>query len=129
MPTAINFSGGLLGMSNFKTDDESSLMPEDQWLKFYPNNVTVNVKVPLGGGDEEWNFKGQIIQMSMDPKTTMDELKEAISAYLGNMPPKKIRLRTFNHSALKDKFSLAHYNVIDNTMLELSVKERGGRKK
>ena len=129
MPTTMNLSGGLLTIDKYKTDEDSSLMPEDQWLKYYSSNVTVNVKVPPVGGDTEWNFKGQIIRMSMDPRTTISQLKEAISTYLGSMPPKKIRLRTYNRSALKEKHSLAHYNILDNTMLELSVKERGGRKK
>ena len=125
----MNMSGGLLTLDKYKADDEASLLPEDQWLKFNPNNVTINVKVPTEGGDSEWNFRGQILKMSMDPRTTIEQLQDAISTYLGNMPPKKMKLRAFNRSVMKEKFSLAHYNIVDNSTLELSVKERGGRKK
>jgi hypothetical protein len=45
------------------------------------------------------------------------------------MPASKMRLKTFNHSILKDKFTVAFYNLIDNSMIELGIKERGRRKK
>lgn len=35
------------------------------------------------------------------------------------MPPKKMKLRTYNNIVLKNNYSLAHYNLLDNTMLEL----------
>ena len=65
----------------------------------------------------------------MGPRTSVDQLKSALSSYLGNMPVKKMKLKTYNQNVLKDQFSIAHYNLIDNTMLELLPKERGGRKK
>ena len=129
MPTSMNLSGGLLTIDKYNADDEASLMPEEQWLKYYPGNLTINIKAPNSGGDPEWNFMGQILKLSMDARTKIEQLKDAISTYLGSMPPKKMRLKTYNRSALKDEFSLAHYNIVTGSTLELSVKERGGRKK
>lgn len=88
----------------------------------------MNVKVPDNGGEEYWNFRGQIIQLVLEPTMTIGEVKENLSGYLGGMPASKMRLKTLNHSALKDNYSLARYNIIPNTLFDLLIKERGGRK-
>jgi len=129
MQTSMNLAGGLLTADKYKAEEESSLIPEDQWLKYYPGSITINIKVPNGGGEKDWNFMGQILRLSMDPRTKVKQLKEAISTYLGNMPPTRMKLKAFNRNALKDDFSLAHFNILSGTTLELSTKERGGRAK
>lgn len=115
-------------MDKYHAEDDSTLLAEEEWLKFYPNPVTLNIKVPDDGGDPAWGFHGQIIQLVVDPRMTIVKLKENISDYLGKMPAKKMKLKTFNQSTLKDVKSLAFYNIIDATLLELGIKERGGRK-
>jgi splicing factor 3A subunit 1 len=129
MDTTLNMQGGLLTIDKYDAASESTLRPEAEWLRNFPGNLTILVRVPNDGGESEWNFVGQILKLSMEPKTTIGQLKRAISSYVGNMPPKKMRLKTYNRNAMKDEFSLAHYNIHPNTTLELSVKERGRRKK
>ena len=56
---AINaVNGGLLTMDKYHQEEESTLMQEDEWLKYYPNQVTLNIKVPDSGGDKDWGFRG-----------------------------------------------------------------------
>lgn len=43
------------------------------------------------------------------------------------MPQQKQKLKTNLFSVLKDNRSLAYYNMINGLVLELNVKERGGR--
>lgn len=43
------------------------------------------------------------------------------------MPQQKQKLKTSLFSVLKDSRSLAYYNMINGLVLELNVKERGGR--
>ena len=43
------------------------------------------------------------------------------------MPTQKQKLNSNLFSVLKDNHSLAYYNMINGLVLELSVKERGGR--
>ena len=123
-----SLSGGLLTMDKYHSEEDTTLLSEEEWLKFYPNPVTLNIKVPEMGGDPSWGFHGQIIQVVVDPRMTIMKLKDNLSDYLGKMPPKKMKLRTYNQSTLKDGKSLAFYNVIDPTLFELGIKERGGRK-
>eukprot|EP00826_Nyctotherus_ovalis_P062267 TRINITY_DN897_c0_g1_i5.p1 TRINITY_DN897_c0_g1~~TRINITY_DN897_c0_g1_i5.p1 ORF type:complete len:481 (-),score=187.70 TRINITY_DN897_c0_g1_i5:187-1629(-) len=129
MSTTLNMTGGLLPIDKYGGSSDDTLMPEEEWLRHFPGSLTIHVRVPNDGGESEWNFVGQILKLSMDPRTTVGKLKGAISSYLGNMPPKKMRLRTFNRSVMKDEFSLAHYNILNGTTLELNVKERGRRRK
>jgi len=129
MTPSLNIQGGLLTIDKYNASSESTLIPEAEWLQKYPSHLTLLVRVPNDGGESDWNFIGQILKLSIDPRTTVGQLKEAISSYLGNMPAKKMRLKTYNRNVMKDEFSLAHYNVLTNTTLELSVKERGRRRK
>ena len=79
--------------------------------------------------EAKWGLKGQMIQIQIDPKTGIFELKETLSLYLEGLPAKKIRLRSPNHSFLKDKYSIARYNLIENTIIDLGIKERGGKRR
>ena len=45
------------------------------------------------------------------------------------MPGSKQKLRSQNLQVLKDNCSIAYYNLKNGTLIELSVKERGGKKK
>lgn len=89
--------------------------------------ITLNIKVPETG-PVEWGFRGQIIQLSADIKESVSTIKKRISDVLGQMPIKKMKLRSNIHSVFKDEFSLAKYNLTDGAILELAVKERGRRR-
>mmetsp|Transcript_23914 Transcript_23914/g.42348 ORF Transcript_23914/g.42348 Transcript_23914/m.42348 type:complete len:600 (+) Transcript_23914:339-2138(+) len=114
---------------NRSMDAESALISEQQWAHMHPGPVTVNIKVPEVGGDEGWGFRGQIIQVQMDIMSSVQQLKATLSTILGDMPIHKMKLKTTMHNVLKDKDSLAKYNFVNGNMAELSVKERGGRRK
>lgn len=114
---------------NRSMDAESGLISENQWAYMHPGPVTVNIKVPEVGGEDTWGFRGQIIQVQMDIMSTVQQLKGTLSTILGDMPIHKMKLKTTMHNVLKDRDSLAKYNFVNGNMAELSVKERGGRRK
>lgn len=59
----------------------------------------------------------------------MKEIKESVAAqHLGNMPVGKFQLKHAIHGFLKDANSLAGLNLGSNTILELTIKSRGGKR-
>ena len=44
------------------------------------------------------------------------------------MPYKRMKRRTFTHIEFKNDFTVGYYNMPNNLMMELIVKERGGKK-
>lgn len=50
-----------------------------------------------------------------------------LQADLQNMPVNKQQLK-FSMGFVKDTLTCAHYNFVNGTVLELSVRQRGGRR-
>ena len=98
-------------------------------VKKNPGLAELHIKVPEEGGDDSWGFRGQVIQLSADLMQSVKSLKEKLSGILGGMPVQKMKFKTNLHSVLKDNETLASYNIASGNILELSVKERGGRRK
>jgi splicing factor 3A subunit 1 len=117
--------------SNYRLNEEhSTLVPETQWAKMYPNPININIKVPEEEAyDEDWGLRGQIIQLSVDIMQTIQSVKSTLSNILGEMPVLRMKLKTNLHSVLKDNETLAKYNISPGSVIELAVKERGGRRK
>jgi splicing factor 3A subunit 1 len=59
---------------------------------------------------------------------TAGHLKERLASVLG-LPANKQRLTREGCGFMRDEFTLAFYNVSPEVVLNLSTKERGGKKK
>ena len=105
-----------------------NLVPEKQWAQMHPGPVAVHVQIPDESENEKWNFNGQILQISVDIRSTVLDIKNKLSEILG-MPVSKMKFKNITHSVMKDSNSLAYYNVIPASIIELVRKERGGRRK
>jgi splicing factor 3A subunit 1 len=115
-------------------EDEPSLkkqklgLSEDEFLARHPGPVVIKVVVPPAsekGAQPEWNFEGQTLELSLDPKLTIADLKNVVRDRLGGMPPAKQKLESMGLGFLKDNLSLAAYNMGDGTEITLGVKTRG----
>ncbi|VFQ73504.1 unnamed protein product [Cuscuta campestris] len=105
--------------------DESVLIPEDEFLAKHPGPARVSITVP---NVDEGNLKGQILQISVQSLSeTVGSLKEKISGEI-QLPANKQKL-SGKAGFLKDNLSLAYYNVSPGEALNLSLRERGGRKR
>jgi splicing factor 3A subunit 1 len=117
--------GGMEGTKKVRTE-EANLIPEEMWLMMNPGSITINVSVP--NFEEEGTYiESKLLQLPFDPKTTISAIKDHISNALGGLPASKMRLKTPHQSALKDENTLAFYNILNGTVMDLSLKERGGR--
>eukprot|EP01121_Diplochlamys_sp_Union-15-3_P022121 TRINITY_DN9320_c0_g1_i1.p1 TRINITY_DN9320_c0_g1~~TRINITY_DN9320_c0_g1_i1.p1 ORF type:complete len:683 (-),score=164.86 TRINITY_DN9320_c0_g1_i1:23-2071(-) len=112
-----------------KTDTSSKeLVPEAEWKATFPGPIRLLINIPRIEDKPEWKLNGQILEVKLDIDAQIKDLKKELQNQLGGMPPNKQKIKA-DVGFFKDNFSLAYYNLKDGTMLQLGVKERGGRKK
>jgi len=109
-----------------KMKPEETLIPEQTFLRQNPPTVTFQVSAPKVEKDD-WKCKGQLITISMPLKSTFSEVKQKLEAETG-MPPGKQKLQC-ESIFVKDSNTLAFYNIKPSSLVLLTLKERGGRKK
>lgn len=107
--------------------NEDNLMSEEAFLVRYPGLLHFTVAAPVYGEKPEWRLQGQQMNFSMHPTESVATVKQKISELTG-MPPAKQKLY-WEGLYFKDNYSLAFYNVLPEAVVQLQVKERGGRKK
>lgn len=90
--------------------------------------MTLSVTLPNDSSNAAWRLNGQTISVVIDIGTNVKALKQQISDVQGGMPPSKMQIRHPVHGFLKDSMTLGSYNLISGTVLQLTVRSRGGRK-
>lgn len=129
---------------------EGELIPEQQFLAENPGPVKVKIQLPVVEKGN-WNLNGQVrlfsfplslycifdtdallfsfyqtLEFTLNPSDTAGRLKELIKEQL-QMPQNKQNLKIPGQQFMKDANTLAFYNVKNDTVINLSVKGRGGR--
>lgn len=115
------------GHTSKKLKTEDSLIPEEEFLKQVAPVINIRVAVPMVTEKSEWNLTGQSLSLSFNVTDTLTTVKSRIHESLG-MPPGKQKL-LFEGMFVKDTNSLAFYNMGEGAVIQLQLKERGGRKK
>jgi len=110
-----------------KMKTEDSLIPENEFLANNTSPVSFKVLVPKMADKPEWKLNGQMLTMTFPLEETIVTIKAKINDEVG-MPPGKQKLQ-YQDIFLKDGNSLAFYNVTRGGVIQLQLKERGGRKK
>ncbi|CAG9857484.1 unnamed protein product [Phyllotreta striolata] len=113
--------------SNKKLRNEDSLVPENVFLSRNPSQVSIKISVPVMPEKSEWRLKGQMVSWTLALTESVSNLKAKIQEET-NMPPAKQKL-FFDGMFFKDSNTLAYYNVTQGAVIQLQIKERGGRKK
>ncbi|XP_049870646.1 splicing factor 3A subunit 1 isoform X2 [Pectinophora gossypiella] len=106
---------------------EDALEPEGSWLARHPGPVTLQVSVPSLPERSEWRLDGRALALSLPLATSVADVKAMLQRST-NMPQAKQKLH-YEGLFFKDTNSLAYYNVPPGAVIQLQVKERGGRKK
>ncbi|KAF5843032.1 Pre-mRNA splicing factor PRP21 like protein-domain-containing protein [Dunaliella salina] len=107
--------------------DEFVLQPEDEFLQAHSGPSKVRVQCPELEGNEK--LIGQLLEVEVASlQDTVGELKERLAGVLG-LAASRQKISRDGVGFLKDEFSLAHYNVAPDVILQLGAKDRGkGRK-
>ncbi|KAG9154027.1 hypothetical protein Leryth_000534 [Lithospermum erythrorhizon] len=105
--------------------DDSSLIPEDQFLAQHSGPARITIVVPHV---DDLSLKGQTLEIMVQSLSeTVAILKEKIAGET-QLPSNKQKL-SGKAGFLKDNLSLAYYNLTPGETLNLSLRERGGRKR
>jgi len=107
--------------------DEPALVPEDEWLARHGGQVSIKVKMPVIDAPDS-QLKGQVIAIDLSLSDTVNKIKGQITEETG-LPAGKQKIQTHSGIFLKDTNSLAYFNVSPDTVLSLTIKERGGKRK
>ena len=76
-----------------------------------------------------WDLTGQTIELRLSLTGPVSALKEASCTAVGGLPANKQNLKVEGLPYLKDKETLASYNLEAGVEIQLTVKERGKRRK
>lgn len=106
---------------------EDALIPEGQFFATNSSPSNFSVALPNVPDKPEMNLNGQLIPFTMDLGDSISLLKTKINEAIGLGPGKQKLSR--EGLFFKDQNTLAFYNIGDNAIVQLSLKERGGRKK
>ena len=103
------------------------LIPESEFIESHPGAATIQIQCPVVTGNEK--LTGQILSIEIDSlRESVSAVKKKISKATG-AAVNKLRLSRESVGILVDALSLGHYNVGFDVKLQLSLKERGGKKK
>lgn len=105
----------------------NGLLSEEAWLAKQGNTALVRIRLP-NHANTEWLLQGQEVEMKAPLKRSVAKLKGVITK-LVKIPVNKQKLWVEGVGFMKDKMSLASYNIGDGCVVKLEVKERGGRKR
>lgn len=109
--------------------NEANLIPEHDFLR-NSNRLPVTFRVQIPDVPEkkpEWNCCGQMLKICMPLTDQCSVIKSRIYEETG-MPAGKQKLQ-LGELFIKDSNTLAFYNFDSGSLVQLQVKERGGRRK
>lgn len=112
---------------NKKQRSEDNLIPEAEFIAAHKGPVSLQVQAPSGVDKPEWRLNGQIISITLSLTDSVSTLKSKIQEETG-LPPAKQKI-SYEGMFFKDNNSIAFYNLLSGTTVQLQIKERGGRKK
>ncbi|CAG0883335.1 unnamed protein product [Darwinula stevensoni] len=115
------------GPPSKKQRTEESLIPEHEFFAMNPGPVTFSVQTPVVSDKQEWRLHGQVITITLPPNDTISVIKAKLHEETG-LPPGKQKLQ-WEGLFFKDSNTLAFYNISTGSLINLQLKERGGRKK
>ncbi|GMT14462.1 hypothetical protein PFISCL1PPCAC_5759, partial [Pristionchus fissidentatus] len=102
---------------------EDDLTPESEWLAKVAESVNVVVQLPIS---EEYNLNGQLENFKVQSAQPVSTLKDMLQDKYGIQVAKQ-KLK-FNDMFMKDTSTFAFYNASNMSLIQLAIKERGGKK-
>lgn len=106
------------------------LISAEEFASQYPGSYNLEIMVANDPSSSHWNFNGQSISLQISSVLlTIKDLKELLSvSYLNNITIGKLQLKHMNLGFVKDVNTLASLNLGPGSVLEASVKSRGGKR-
>lgn len=110
-----------------KQRTEDSLIPEEEFLASHSGTLSLNISVPNMPEKPELNLNGQTLSVTLNLTDMVSVIKSKINEQIG-LAPGKQKLQ-YEGIFIKDSNTLAFYNMLEGSLIQLALKERGGKKK
>ncbi|KAG7357962.1 SWAP domain splicing regulatory protein [Nitzschia inconspicua] len=114
------------------TEESKQLLSEEDFRASLASpDVTLQIKIPNDSTQMAWNFYGQMVTLQVNVMTKVKDVKAQLSQqYLNDMPANKIVLKDIKGAGgyLSNTATLAALNIGPTATLDMSLKQRGGRK-
>ncbi|KAK4336774.1 hypothetical protein RND71_043861 [Anisodus tanguticus] len=117
----------LLEPASKKLRTEENLISEEEFLASHSGTLTLNINVPNMPEKPELRMNGQNLSITFNLTDMVSVIKSKINEKIG-LAPGKQKLQ-YEGIFIKDSNTLAYYNMLDGSVIQLALKERGGRKK
>lgn len=103
---------------------DGQLYPEEAWLEYHPDPITVRVRLPIHSDKPEWKLEGQVLNIPDVPLTALvTTLRDKITTQLDSgVPVSRIRLQMGNTTLTNSK-TLASYNVMDGEEITFELRD------
>lgn len=103
--------------------------PEQDWVNLHPHPISVQVQLPVDETKPEWKLDGSVVTLSEIPvKYFVSTLRDHIVRQTGGSIPSGRIMLSYNGKPLRNSDSLAVYNLEDEDMLTLSVRDAKKKK-
>ena len=112
-----------------RIDAATGLMSENDYASTVSFPITLQFSLPTDGGTSTWNLDGSTKAIVLsDVMISVKDLKAKLATeHCGGMPVSKFQVKSASLGFLKDRLSVAHYNLKDGEVIEVSLKTRGKR--
>jgi len=95
--------------------EEAALLPEELFLGMNPGQVLIHVRI---NGDD----RGRKLELKLDPSARVSSIRDQAAAFFG-VDKSQFRLKAPDVTSLKDDNSLAYYNFLNGTVIEVTPKK------
>ncbi|KZV90420.1 hypothetical protein EXIGLDRAFT_720355 [Exidia glandulosa HHB12029] len=104
--------------------------PESDWINLHPHPISLRIQLPSHEDKPEWKMDGSVITVPDLPVTLLlSTLRDRIIQQLGSaVAASKMRI-SYGVKMLANQNSLASYNLEDEDVLTLAVKDEKKKKK
>ncbi|KAF9521059.1 hypothetical protein BS47DRAFT_1370221 [Hydnum rufescens UP504] len=109
---------------------EGHYYPEEDWISMHPAAIVLSVQLPNISDKPEWNLNGAIATIPDIPLTLLiSSLRDRIIAHIkANIPASRIKL-SFRNKVLTNANTLASYNMDDDDLIVMTLRDPPKKKK
>lgn len=103
--------------------------PEQNWIDLHPHPISVQVQLPVDSSKPEWKLDGSVVTLNEVPVTLLvSTLRDHVVRHINSTVPLSRIMLSLNGKLLTNANTLASYNIEDEDLLVLSLREAKKKK-
>ncbi|KAL5490470.1 PRP21 [Sanghuangporus weigelae] len=103
--------------------------PEQNWIDLHPHPISIQIQLPVDETKPEWKLDGSVVTLPEIPVTYLvSTLRDHLARTIGSSMPLSRIMLSFNGKMLTNANTLASYNIEDEDLVVLSLRDAKKRK-